>query len=76
MITRPGIKNAVIRENSIGNGIFSDHKSSLGAGLVCPQGYTFLLPVIRINLQVLAGSLVSFALVDPVSIGDTGIEPA
>ena len=39
-------------------------------GVVWPPGYTFLLPVMRINInwQVLAGRRDKFALVDPVSI--------
>ena len=51
------------------NGIFSDHKPSPTRGWACffPRGYTFLFPVIRINLQVLAVRWDNFALVDPVS---------
>jgi len=42
-----------------------------------PTGLYFLLPVMRINLQVLAGSGgMICSLVEPCLFGDTGIEPA
>jgi hypothetical protein len=47
----------------------------MGLGFV-PTGLYFLLPVMRINLKVLAGSDgMICSLVDPCPFGDTGIEP-
>jgi hypothetical protein len=59
-------------------GFFSDQKSSPTRGWAfVPTGLYFLLPVMRINLQVLAGSGgMICSLVDPCLFGDTGIEPA
>jgi hypothetical protein len=52
------------------------NRAPRGAGLLCPPDYTFLLPVMRINLQVLAdsGGMIC-SLVEPCLFGDTGIEP-
>jgi hypothetical protein len=59
-------------------GFFCDHKSSPTRGWAfVPTGLYFLLPVIRINLQVLAdsGGMIC-SLVDSCLFGDTGIESA
>ena len=50
----PGFWNPMVKWC---NGIFSDQKSSPTRGWAfVPTGLYFLLPVMRINLQVLAGS--------------------
>ncbi len=59
-------------------GFFSDHKSSPTRDWAfVPGGLYFLLPVMRSNLQVLAGSGgMICSLLDPYLFGDAGIEPA
>ena len=56
----------------------SAHKSSPTRGWAfVPTGIYFLLPVMHISLQVLAGSGgMICSMVDPCLFGDTGIEPA
>ncbi len=56
-------------------GFFLDH-TTRGWAFV-PTGLFFLLPIMRINFQALAGSVGMICyLVDPCLFGDTGIEPA
>jgi hypothetical protein len=57
-------------------GFFSDQKSSPTRGWAfVPTGLYFLLPVIRINLQVLVGSGgMICSLVEMCLFGDMGIE--
>ena len=58
-------------------GFFSDQNSSPTRDWAfVPTGLYFLLPVMRINLQVLGGSGgMICSLVEPCLFGDTGIEP-
>ena len=62
-------------------GFFSDHKSSPTRGWAfLPTGVYILLPVMRINLQVLTGrwdDLFSsgFGIGIGIGFGDTGLEP-
>jgi hypothetical protein len=63
---------------NVAMGFFSNHQSSPTRGWAfVPGGLYFLLPVMRINLQVLAvsGGMIC-SLVDPHLFGETGIEPA
>jgi hypothetical protein len=61
-------------------GFFSDHKSSPRGWASVPTGLYFILPVMRINLEVLAvANSVSgmiFVWWIPCLFVDTGIEPA
>ena len=60
----------------IPKGIFSDHNSSpTGPGLFPHRALYFQLPVMRINLQVLADRWDNFALFDPVSFWTRDLSP-
>jgi len=74
----PGFWNPMVKNGAMG--FFSDHKSSPTRGWAfLPTGLYILLPIMRINLQVLADrwdDLFSSGIGIGIGFGDTGIEPA